>query len=77
MLGLSALRYRRSMSDGRNSSVLVNPMSTANVLATLSKLIDVPVDLTRLNGATEMEKAIEELVEGNRIQKDEDLAYIG
>ena len=79
MLGLSALRgIDAACLMGETSGYLVDPMSAANVLATLSKLIDVPVDLTRLNDrASEMEKAIEGLVEGNRMQKDEELSYIG
>ena len=53
-------------------------MSAANVLITLSKLIDVPVDPTKLHDrASEMEKFIDRLVEGNRQQKDEELNYIG
>jgi uncharacterized protein (TIGR00162 family) len=79
MLGLSALRGIDAVClMGETSGYLVDPMSAANVLATLSKLIDVPVDLTRLNDrASEMEKAIEGLVESDRMQKDEELSYIG
>jgi proteasome assembly chaperone (PAC2) family protein len=52
-------------------------MSAANVLAMLSKLTGVPVDSTKLNDrAAEMEKAIENLVEGDK-GKDEELSYIG
>jgi hypothetical protein len=52
-------------------------MSAANVLGVLSKLIDVPVDPTKLNDrASEMEKVIEGLVEGEKL-KDEELSYIG
>jgi uncharacterized protein (TIGR00162 family) len=62
---------------GETSGYLVDPMSAANVLAVLSKLIEVPVDLTRLNDrAAEMEKAIESMVEGEK-GKDEELSYIG
>jgi predicted ATP-grasp superfamily ATP-dependent carboligase len=43
----------------------------------LSKLIDVPVDPTKLNDrAAEMEKAIESMVEDGK-GKDEELSYIG
>jgi hypothetical protein len=53
-------------------------MSAATVLTILSKLIDVTVDPTKLNDrASEMEKVIEGLVEGNKLQKDEELSYIG
>lgn len=62
---------------GETSGYLVDPMSAANVLAVLSKLIDVPVDPTKLNDrASEMEKVIEGLVEGEKM-KDEELSYIG
>jgi hypothetical protein len=79
ILGLSALRGIDGVClMGETSGYLVDPMSAANVLAILSKLIDVPIDLTRLNDrASEMEKAIEGLVEGNRMHKDEELSYIG
>lgn len=79
MLGLSRLRgIDAACLMGETSGYLVDPMSAANVLSTLSKLIEVPVDPTRLNDrATEMEKAIEGFVEGNRIQTDEELSYIG
>jgi uncharacterized protein len=63
---------------GETSGYLVDPMSAANVLTVLSKLIDVPVDPTKLNDrASEMEKFIEKFVEGSRMQKDEELSYIG
>ncbi|MGA2122342.1 MAG: proteasome assembly chaperone family protein [Methanoregula sp.] len=62
---------------GETSGYLVDPMSAANVLAVLSKLIDVPVDQTKLNDrAAEMEKAIESMVEGEK-HGDEELSYIG
>lgn len=62
---------------GETSGYLVDPMSAANVLAILSKLIDVPVDPTNLNDrAAEMEKAIESMVEGEK-GKEEELSYIG
>lgn len=79
MLGLSALRGIDAVClMGETSGYLVDPMSAANVLTTLSKLIDVPVDPTKLNDrASEMEKFIERFVESNRVQKDEELNYIG
>ena len=78
MLGLSALRGIDAVClMGETSGYLVDPMSAASVLAILSKLIDVPVDPTRLNDrAAEMEKVIEGLVEGEKL-KDEELSYIG
>ena len=78
MLGLSAQRGIDAVClMGETSGYLVDPMSAANVLVILSKLIDVPVDPTKLNDrASEMEKVIEGLVEGEKI-KDEELSYIG
>jgi len=78
MLGLSVLRGIDAVClMGETSGYLVDPMSAANVLAILSKLIEVPVDSTKLNDrAAEMEKAIESLVEGDK-GKDEELSYIG
>ncbi|MCK9590475.1 MAG: proteasome assembly chaperone family protein [Methanoregula sp.] len=79
ILGLSAKRGIDAVClMGETSGYLVDPMSAANVLTILSKLIDVPVDPTKLNDrASEMEKVIEGLVEVNRVQKDEELSYIG
>jgi uncharacterized protein len=79
MLGLSAHRgIDAACLMGETSGYLVDPMSAANVLAILSKLIDVPVDPTKLNDrASEMEKVIEGLVEGNKTEKNEELSYIG
>ena len=79
MLGLSAQRGIDAVClMGETSGYLVDPMTAANVLGVLSKLIDVPVDLTKLNDqASEMEKVIEGLVEGEKMQKDEELSYIG
>lgn len=79
MLSLSAKRGIDAVClMGETSGYLVDPMSAANVLTTLSKLIDVPVDPTKLNDrASEMEKFIEGLVEGNNMQKNEELSYIG
>jgi uncharacterized protein (TIGR00162 family) len=79
MLGLSAQRGIDAVClMGETSGYLVDPMSAANVLGVLSKLIDVSVDPTKLNDrALEMEKVIEGLVEGERMQKDEELSYIG
>jgi len=78
ILGLSAERGIDAVClMGETSGYLVDPMSAANVLAILSKLIDVPVDLTKLNDrAAEMEKAIESMVEDGK-RGDEELSYIG
>jgi hypothetical protein len=78
ILGLSAQRGIDAVClMGETSGYLVDPMSAANVLAILSKLIDVPVDPTKLNDrAAEMEKAIESMVESEK-GKDEELNYIG
>jgi len=78
ILGLSAQRGIDAIClMGETSGYLVDPMSAANVLTILSKLIGVPVDPTKLNGrAAEMEKAIESMVEGEK-GNDEELSYIG
>jgi uncharacterized protein (TIGR00162 family) len=78
MLGLSAGRGIDAVClMGETSGYLVDPMAAASVLEILSKLIDVPVDPTRLKErASEMEKVIEGLVEGEKL-KDEELTYIG
>jgi len=78
ILGLSAQRGIDAVClMGETSGYLVDPMAAANVLAVLSKMIDVPVDPTKLNDrAAEMEKAIESMVEGEK-GKDEELSYIG
>ncbi|MGB7788727.1 proteasome assembly chaperone family protein [Methanoregula sp.] len=78
MLGLSAQRGIDAVClMGETSGYLVDPMSAANVLAVLSKLTGVPVDSTKLNDrAAEMEKAIENLVEGDK-GNEEELSYIG
>ena len=62
---------------GETSGYIVDPMAAASVLSVLSKLAGVAVDPTRLNDrAAEMEKAIENIVEGEK-SKDEELSYIG
>ena len=78
ILGLSAQRGIDAIClMGETSGYLVDPMSAANVLTILSKLIGVPVDPTKLNDrAAEMEKAIESMVEGEK-GNDEELSYIG
>ena len=78
MLGLSVQQGIDAVClMGETSGYLVDPMSAANVLAMLSKLTGVAVDSTKLNDrAAEMEKAIENLVEGDK-GKDEELSYIG
>jgi uncharacterized protein len=63
---------------GETSGYLVDPMSAANVLAILSKLIGVAVDPTQLNDrAAEMERVVEGLIEGEKLQRDDELRYIG
>jgi uncharacterized protein len=78
MLALSAPRGIDAVClMGETSGYIVDPMAAASVLAILSNLIGVPVDLTNLNDrAAEMEKVIENLVEGEQ-PKDEELSYIG
>ena len=79
ILGLAALRNIDAVClMGETSGYLVDPLSATSVLAVLSKLIDVPVDPTQLNDrAAEMEKAIEGLAESERMQREEELTYIG
>jgi uncharacterized protein (TIGR00162 family) len=79
MLGLSALRGMDAVClMGETSGYLVDPMSAASVLSVLSSLLKVPVDPTQLNDrAAEMERVIEGLVEGEKMQRDEELSYIG
>jgi len=78
MLALSRLRsIDAACLMGETSGYIVDPLAAATVLATLSRLIDVPVDPTGLNDrAAEMEKVIETMVE-NAGAKDEELNYIG
>jgi uncharacterized protein (TIGR00162 family) len=78
MLGLSALRGIDAVClMGETSGYIVDPMAAASVLAVLSRLSGIPVDPTMLNDrASEMEKVIESMVEGEK-PKDEELTYIG
>jgi uncharacterized protein (TIGR00162 family) len=78
ILGVSAPRGIDAVClMGETSGYLVDPMAAASVLSVLSKLIDLPVDPTKLNDrAAEMEKAIESMVEDGK-GKDEELNYIG
>jgi len=63
---------------GETSGYIVDPMSAANVLAVLSKLIGVTVDPTQLNDrAAEMERVVEGLIEGEKMQREDELRYIG
>jgi proteasome assembly chaperone (PAC2) family protein len=78
MLGFAAPRGIDAVClMGETSGYIVDPMAAASVLAILSNLIGVPVDLTKLNDrAAEMEKVIENLVESEQA-KNEELSYIG
>jgi proteasome assembly chaperone (PAC2) family protein len=63
---------------GETSGYLVDPRSATSVLSVLSTLLKLPVDPTQLNNrAAEMERVIEGLIEGERLQRDEELNYIG
>ncbi len=79
MLGIGALRGIDAVClMGETSGYIVDPRSAAAVLSVLSSLLGIPVDATQLNDrAVEMERAIEGLIENERIQKDEELSYIG
>lgn len=79
MLGLSAQRGLDAVClMGETSGYIVDPRSAAAVLSVLSSLLGITVDATQLTArAVEMEKAIEGLIENERMQKDEELNYIG
>ncbi|MCX6686572.1 MAG: proteasome assembly chaperone family protein [Methanoregula sp.] len=79
LLGLGALREIDGIClMGETSGYLVDPRSAASVLAVISSLLNVPVDPTQLNArAAEMERMIEGLIEGEKLQSDEELNYIG
>lgn len=79
MLGLGAGRGIDGVClMGETSGYIVDPRSAASVLAVLSNLLGITIDATQLNDrAVEMEKAIEGLIENERLQKDEELNYIG
>jgi hypothetical protein len=63
---------------GETSGYIVDPMSAASVLSALSRLIEVTVDPTQLNDrAAEMERVVQGLIEGEKMQRDEELSYIG
>ena len=79
MLGIGAMRGLDAVClMGETSGYIVDPRSAAAVLCVLSSLLGISVDATQLNDrAVEMEKAIEGLIENERMQKDEELSYIG
>jgi uncharacterized protein (TIGR00162 family) len=79
LLGLGGIRGIDAVClMGETSGYLVDPMSAANVLGVLSRLIGVAVDPTQLNDrAAEMERVVEGLIEGEKIQRDDELRYIG
>jgi uncharacterized protein (TIGR00162 family) len=79
LLGLGALRNIDAVClMGETSGYLVDPRSATSVLAVLCSLLNVKVDPTQLNDrAAEMERMIEGLIEGERIQSNEELSYIG
>jgi len=79
LLGLGRMRDIDAVClMGETSGYIVDPMSAANVLAILAKLINVTVDPTQLNArAAEMEKVVEGLIEGEKLQHDDELSYIG
>jgi proteasome assembly chaperone (PAC2) family protein len=79
ILGLGAMRGIDAIClMGETSGYLVDPRSATSVLTVLSNLLNVPVDPTQLNDrAAEMERMIEGLIEGERLQSNEELSYIG
>ena len=63
---------------GETSGYLVDPRSATSVLTLLSRLLNIPVDPTQLNDrAAEMERMIEGLIEGEKLQSQDELSYIG
>ena len=79
LLGLGALRNIDAVClMGETSGYLVDPRSATSVLALLSRLLNIPVDPTQLNDrAAEMERMIEGLIEGEKLQSEDELSYIG
>lgn len=79
MLGMGRLRGIDAVClMGETSGYIVDPRSAAAVLSILSAILEITIDVTQLNDrAAEMEKAIEGLIENERLQKDEELSYIG
>jgi uncharacterized protein (TIGR00162 family) len=79
LLGLGSLRNIDAVClMGETSGYLVDPRSATSVLALLSRLLNIPVDPTQLNDrAAEMERMIEGLIEGEKLQSEDELSYIG
>jgi len=79
LLGLGSLRNIDAVClMGETSGYLVDPRSATSVLALLSRLLNIPVDSTQLNDrAAEMERMIEGLIEGEKLQSEDELSYIG
>jgi len=79
LLGLGRIRGIDAIClMGETSGYLVDPMSAANVLTALCKIIGVTVDPSDLNNrAAEMERVVEGLIEGEKLQRDDELRYIG
>ena len=62
---------------GETSGYLVDPKSATTVLSVLTKMLDIPIDDTRLTErAGEMEVALQRLLEQEK-KPDEELSYIG
>ncbi|HTY52953.1 MAG TPA: proteasome assembly chaperone family protein [Methanomicrobiales archaeon] len=77
-----ALALRRGIDAacimGETSGYLVDPRAASGVLAVLSTLIGIGVDMSRLETrATEMEQVIAKLAENETAEDDEALRYIG
>ncbi len=79
LLGLGALRGIDAVClMGETSGYLVDPRSATSVLSVICSLLNVTVDPTQLNDrAAEMERMIEGLIEGEKIQSNDELSYIG
>ncbi len=79
LLGLGSFRNIDAVClMGETSGYLVDPRSATSVLALLSRLLNIEVDSTQLNDrAAEMERMIEGLIEGEKLQSQDELSYIG
>ncbi|MDD1719175.1 MAG: proteasome assembly chaperone family protein [Methanoregulaceae archaeon] len=78
LLGLSAYRGIEGIClMGETSGYLVDPKSAASLLRVLTTLLDLRIDPTKLQErGTELERMIQTLIEGERLNRDEELRYI-
>jgi len=63
---------------GETSGYLVDPKSAAAVLRVLCRLTDLGINRDRLQGrAEDMEEALEQVREFERVRQNDELSYIG